>query len=56
LKELVAAGPLAASKVVIEQYFLWPVPFLIAAAIDPRSWASWGLLVLLSVSGMLINP
>jgi Glycosyltransferase family 87 len=44
------------SKVVIEQYFLWPMPFLIVAAIDRRSWASWGLLILLSVSGMLINP
>jgi hypothetical protein len=44
------------SKVVIEQYFLWPMPFLILAALDRRSWASWGLLMLLSVSGMLINP
>ena len=44
------------SKVVIEQYFLWPMPFLILAALDRRSWASWGLLILLSVSGMLINP
>ncbi|HKO25053.1 MAG TPA: glycosyltransferase 87 family protein [Chloroflexota bacterium] len=44
------------SKVVIEQYFLWPMPFLILAALDRRSWASWGLLILLSTSGMLINP
>ena len=44
------------SKVVIEQYFLWPMPFLIVAALDRRSWSSWGLLILLSVSGMLINP
>jgi hypothetical protein len=44
------------SKVVIEQYFLWPMPFLIVAALDRRSWASWGLLILLSVTGMLINP
>jgi hypothetical protein len=47
---------LVLSKVVIEQYLLWPLPFLILGAIDRRSWAAWVLLVLLSVTGMLINP
>lgn len=44
------------SKVLIEQYFLWPMPFLIVAAVHHRSWASWGLLALLSAAGTLINP
>jgi Glycosyltransferase family 87 len=47
---------LVLSKVVIEQYLLWPLPFLILGAIDRRSWAAWVLLLLLSVTGMLINP
>lgn len=44
------------SKVLIEQYFLWSMPFLIIAAVGRRSWASWGVLSLLSTTGMLINP
>ena len=47
---------LVLSKVVIEQYFLWPMPFLIFAAVERRSWSSWSLLTLLSVTGMAINP
>ena len=43
------------SKVVIEQYFLWPLPFLILDALERRSRASWGLLLLLTASGMLVN-
>ena len=44
------------SKVVIEQYMLWPMPFLIVDALHRRSWASGGLLVLLSSAGTLVNP
>jgi hypothetical protein len=44
------------SKVVIEQYFLWPLPFLIVDAVRYRSWVSGGLLTLLSALGMLVNP
>jgi uncharacterized membrane protein len=47
---------LTLSKVVIEQYLLWPLPFLILAAIERRSWASRVLLILLSGTGLLINP
>ncbi len=47
---------LVLSKVLIEQYFLWPMPFLIFAAVERRSWASWALLLLLSATGTLINP
>jgi len=43
------------SKVVIEQYFLWPLPFLIVDTVRHRSWASGGLLGLLSATGMLVN-
>ncbi len=44
------------NKVVIEQYLLWPLPFLIVDTVRYRSWASGGLLVLLSGAGMLVNP
>lgn len=59
------------SKQVIEQYFQWPLPFLIVlilGARPPRAWpavrrdSAWGagaslaLLVLLSTAGMLGNP
>ena len=44
------------SKVAIEQYYLWPMPFLIVDAVQRRSWASAGLLALLSATGTLVNP
>ncbi|MCA1598814.1 MAG: glycosyltransferase 87 family protein [Chloroflexi bacterium] len=44
------------SKVVIEQYLLWPLPFLIVDTVRYRSWASGALLTLLSATGMLVNP
>jgi len=43
------------SKVVIEQYLLWPLPFLIIDALQKGSRASWGLLLLFSAAGMLVN-
>jgi len=46
------------SKVIIEQYFLWPLPFLILDALRPRSrraWAAGAMLALLSAIGMLAN-
>jgi len=44
------------SKVVIEQYFLWPLPFLIVDTVRYRSWASGSMFALLSATGMLVNP
>jgi len=44
------------SKVVIEQYFLWPLPFLIVDTVRYRSWASGSMFALLSAAGMLVNP
>jgi len=46
------------SKVVIEQYVLWPLPFLILDALrqrSRRSWAAGAMLALLSTVGMLVN-
>lgn len=47
---------LVLSKVLIEQYFLWPMPFLIFAAVERRSWASWALLIFLTATGFFVNP
>jgi Gpi18-like mannosyltransferase len=44
------------SKVMIEQYLLWPLPFLIFAVIDCRSWASAALLALMTAVGLVVNP
>jgi hypothetical protein len=47
---------LVLSKVMIEQYLLWPMPFLIFAAVDRRSWAPGALLALMTVVGLVVNP
>ncbi len=44
------------SKVVIEQYYLWPMPFLILDAIARRGRASAALFALLSATGFFVNP
>ncbi|MGD0833697.1 MAG: glycosyltransferase 87 family protein [Candidatus Dormibacteria bacterium] len=44
------------SKVVIEQYLTWPLPFLIVLAVDRRSRAAATLLAALTAVGMLVNP
>jgi Gpi18-like mannosyltransferase len=43
------------SKVLIEQYFLWVLPFLILAAVERRSWAAAFLFLVLSTAGMMSN-
>jgi len=43
------------SKLVIEQYLLWPMPFLIQNAADARSRSDLALLALFSTAGMLSN-
>ena len=43
------------SKVLIEQYFLWVLPFLILAAVERRSWAAFFLFMVLSTAGMMSN-
>ena len=47
---------LVCSKVVVEQYLLWPLALLAVRMIARRSPASAALLVLLSATGMLVNP
>ena len=44
------------SKVVIEQYLIWPLPFLILLAVNGRSRAAALLTVLLSAVGFVVNP
>jgi hypothetical protein len=44
------------SKVVIEQYLIWPLPFLILLAVGRGSRASWGLVLLFTAAGTAINP
>ncbi|HEY6377905.1 MAG TPA: glycosyltransferase 87 family protein [Candidatus Dormibacteraeota bacterium] len=46
---------LVASKVIIEQYFLWPMPFLIFIAIDGRSRQAAFTLGVMTAVGMLTN-
>lgn len=46
---------LVSSNVVIEQYFLWPLPFLIVLAVGAGSRSARFLIVWLSAWGMLIN-
>jgi len=43
------------SKVVYEQYLLWPLPFLIVLAVRDRARDAFALLVALSVTGLLAN-
>jgi hypothetical protein len=43
------------SKVVYEQYFLWPLPFLAILAVRNRSRMAALLLIVLSVTGLLAN-
>jgi hypothetical protein len=44
------------SKVVVEQYLTWPLPFLIILAVDRRSRVGGALIAVLTVVGMLVNP
>ena len=46
---------LVASKVIIEQYFLWPMPFLIVIAVDRQSRQALFTLVLVTIVGLLTN-
>jgi hypothetical protein len=43
------------SKVVYEQYFLWPLPFLAILVVRDRSRMATLLLAVLSVTGLLAN-
>ena len=43
------------SKVVYEQYFLWPLPFLIVLVMRDRARVAALLLAVLSVTGLLAN-
>ncbi len=43
------------SKQVIEQYLLWPLPFLVLLAVGARAHAAWWLLGELTLAGMLVN-
>jgi uncharacterized membrane protein len=44
------------SKVVVEQYLTWPLPFLIILAVDRRSRVAAVLTAALTAVGMLVNP
>ena len=56
---LAAAATLVAflllSKQVIEQYLIWPLPFLIVVAAGGRSRAAWLLVGEVTLAGMLVN-
>jgi hypothetical protein len=43
------------SKQVIEQYLLWPLPFLVLIAVGRRSRPAWMLVAELTMAGMLVN-
>ncbi len=43
------------SKQVIEQYLIWPMPFLVLLAAGRGSRAAWWLIAELTVAGMLVN-
>ena len=43
------------SKVVYEQYLLWPLPFLVVLAVRDRARDALALLIVLSVCGLLSN-
>ncbi len=43
------------SKQVIEQYLLWPLPFLVVLAVGRGSRAAWWLVGEMTVAGMLVN-
>jgi uncharacterized membrane protein len=47
---------LVLSKTVIEQYLIWPMPFLILLTIRERSRAAGLLLAAMTVAGMIVNP
>ena len=44
------------SKVVVEQYLIWPLPFLIILAVNRRSRVAAVLIAALTAVGMLVNP
>ncbi len=46
---------LLSSNVVIEQYFLWPLPFLIVIAVGAASRSARFLIAWLSFAGMVLN-
>jgi hypothetical protein len=46
---------LVLSKQVIEQYLIWPLPFLALVAAERRSRAAWLLIAVLTVAGALVN-
>jgi glycosyl transferase family 87 len=46
---------LVTSKVIIEQYFLWPMPFLIVIAVDRASRQALFTLILMTIVGLLTN-
>ncbi len=46
---------LVLSKQVIEQYLIWPLPFLVLLAGERRSRAAWLLIAELTVAGALVN-
>ncbi|MBJ7593887.1 MAG: hypothetical protein JF886_03335 [Candidatus Dormibacteraeota bacterium] len=56
---LAAAATLVAflllSKQVIEQYLIWPLPFLIIVGAGRRSRAAWLLIAEVTLAGMLVN-
>ncbi len=43
------------SKQVIEQYLLWPLPFLVLLAVGRRSRSAWLLIGELTAAGLLVN-
>ena len=43
------------SKQVIEQYLLWPLPFLVLLAAGRHSRSAWLLIAELTVAGMVVN-
>ncbi|HSP65988.1 MAG TPA: glycosyltransferase 87 family protein [Candidatus Deferrimicrobium sp.] len=43
------------SKQVIEQYLIWPLPFLVLLAVGHRSRSAWLLVGELTAAGMLVN-
>jgi uncharacterized membrane protein len=43
------------SKQVIEQYLLWPLPFLVMLAAGRRSRSAWLLIAELTLAGMVVN-
>jgi hypothetical protein len=46
---------LVLSKQVIEQYLIWPLPFLVLLAVGHGSRSAWLLIAELTVAGLLVN-